>query len=440
MTRPCRGDRMLVPSPRLILAALVVALPLAAAAGMWPAARNACWAALALCVAVAAFDAAAALRRLSEVTLRSAPFLRLTKDAAGAFPVTVENGSGGGRTLRLGVNLPAGVETDAPTLDFAAPEGTSVVEWPCVGRRRGEHALGALHVESASPWGLWLARQARPVALSLRVYPDLRDRADAALFLRTANVGLRVRRQVGKGREFENLRHYLPGDSFEDIHWKATAKRGFPAVKLYRVEHAQEVYAILDASRLSAREGILDSFVNAALHLALVAEKQGDRFGLATFSNVTHTFLRARNGLDHFRLCRETIYNLQPRRVSPDFRDVFTSIQLNVRRRSLIVFLTSLDDALLAETFERDVALLARRHIVLVNVLRTAALRPLFAGEIGGVESLYEGLAGQTQCNRLRALQLSLANRGVRLAVTDPEEIKRQVAAGYLEVKRRQIL
>ena len=125
---------------------------------------------------------------------------------------------------------------------------------------------------------------------------------------------MRLRRQIGKGREFENLRQYLPGDSFEDIHWKATARRGFPVVKLYRVEHAQEVYAIIDASRLSAREGILDSYVDAALHLALVAERQGDRFGLVTFSDRTQQFVRARSGMDHFRALPRN--HLQPARRS----------------------------------------------------------------------------------------------------------------------------
>jgi uncharacterized protein (DUF58 family) len=432
---------MVIPSPRLLGAAAAIALPLAAIGGMFPAMTVACAAALVGCAVVAAVDAVAGVRRIRKVGVRLPAFVRLTKDIASTFPMTLENRAGAACRQRLGVNLPAGVESEEATREVEAPAGTSVVDWPCVGRARGDHALGQTHLEGGSPLGLWLVRQPRAVEFSFRVYPNLRDRATAGLFLRTANAGARVQRQVGKGREFENLRHYLPGDSFEDIHWKATARRGFPAVKQYRVEHAQEVYAILDASRLSAREGILESFVDAALHLALVAEKQGDRFGLVTFSKLTHKFVRARSGMDHFRLCRETIYNLQAQRVSPDFRDVFTSIQLNLRRRALLVFFTSLDDALLAESFERDISLLARRHVVLVNVRRTAALRPLYAGaEPTEVDDLYTGLAGQMLWNRMRALEIALGNRGVKLTVTDPETIKMQVAAGYLDVKRRQAL
>jgi uncharacterized protein (DUF58 family) len=432
---------MLVPSSRLLLLSAAVALPLAAVGGMFPSAMPVCVAGLAGCISLAAIDAAAALRRVGAVSLHTPASIRLTKYVAASFPVTMDQKRDAPVALRLGVNLPPGMETDSPVLEVSAPKGESTVDWPCIPRARGDHALRELYLEAGSPLGLWHARESRPVELSFRVYPNLRDHATAALFLRTANLGMRVRRQVGKGREFENLRHYLPGDSFEDIHWKATAKRSFPTVKLFRVEHAQEVYAILDASRLSAREGILESFVDAALHLALVAEKQGDRFGLVTFSDRTHKFVRAATGMNHFRLCRETIYNLQAQRVSPEFREVFTSLQLNLRRRSLLVFFTSLDDALLAETFERDIAMLARRHLVLVNVRRTAALTPLYHGAaVENLDAVYSGLAGQIVCNRMRTLAIALQNRGVKLTVTDPERIKMQVAAGYLEVKRRQIL
>jgi uncharacterized protein (DUF58 family) len=432
---------MLAPAPRLLLVSFAVALPLAAIGGMFPGMTVPCVAGLVACAAVVMYDALAGLRRISDIALSAPPFIRLTKDVAASFPVTIGNRSEETRLLRLGLVPPPGIETDSPVLDVSAAPGASLVEWPCTGRARGDHPLREIHVESGSPLGLWLVRQPRPLEFSFRVYPNLRDRATSALFLRTAEMGLRVRRQVGKGREFENLRHYLPGDSFEDIHWKATAKRGFPAVKLFRVEHAQEVYAIVDSSRLSAREGILESFVDAALYLALVAEKQGDRFGLVTFSDRTHKFVRARNGMDHFRLCRETIYNLKAQRVSPDFRDVFTSLQLNLRRRSLLVFFTSLDDALLAEGFERDIPLLARRHLVLVNVRRTAALHPLYTGEPpADRDALCNGLAGQILCNRMRTLEIALQNRGVKLTVTDADRIKMQVASNYLDVKRRQTL
>jgi uncharacterized protein (DUF58 family) len=432
---------MIVPSGRLVWVAVVVALPAAAVAGFAPGWGLAGAAVLGLFAAVAAVDAVRGIERVLQTDIRIPGITRLTKDITGTVPVVLENRYRQHLTVRVSIVMPEGAASARIVEEVPAPPGEAEIDWPTTGLRRGDHPLREAHLETTSPLGLWQARRSHPLNSSLRVYPNLRDRATASLFLRTADAGLRKRRQVGKGREFDNLRHYLPGDSFEDIHWKATARRGFPTVKLYQVEHAQEVYGVIDFSRLSAREGILDSYVDAALHLALVAERQGDRFGLVTFSDRTRHFVRAHRGLTHFRLCRETIYNLRSARVSPDFREVFTNLQVTLRRRALLVFFTCLDDALLAETFEREVPLLARRHLVLVNSGRSEHLKPLFAGEPpASLDSLYQGLAGQMLWNRMRELKAGLHNHGVRLSLVDPARIKAQVTAEYLEVKRRQVL
>jgi hypothetical protein len=120
---------------------------------------------------------------------------------------------------------------------------------------------------------------------------------------------------------------------------------------------------------------------------------------------------------------------------------VFTSLQVNLRRRALLIFFTYLDDSLLAETFAREISILARRHVVLVNVGRPAHLKPLFTGESpADVGAVYRGLAGQMLWNRMRELKLALRSKGVRLTLAEPAQAKTQAAFEYLEVKRRQLL
>ncbi len=69
----------------------------------------------------------------------------------------------------------------------------------------------------------------------------------SALFLNRGQFGLHAQRQVGKGRDFEKLREYIPGDGYDEIHWKATARRGKPITKVFQIERTQEVYVIVDA-------------------------------------------------------------------------------------------------------------------------------------------------------------------------------------------------
>ncbi len=71
---------------------------------------------------------------------------------------------------------------------------------------------------------------------------------------------------------------------------------------------------------------------------------------------------------------------------------------------------------------------------------QTAGMTPLFDRAPDDLDSLYDGLAGQLLWNRMRTLKIALQNRGVRLSIVDPERIKAQVTAQYLDVKRRQVL
>ncbi len=425
----------IAPSTRLIWMAAAVMLPLATVAGFTPRIAPLCMGGLAACALLLAYDAFGGAARVRSIHLSAPDMLRLTKDVAATVPVTVDNRSGIAASIRLAAPFDEAVKE----ADVSA--GRSTIDWPFTARQRGDSRIESLDLEAVSPLGFWMARAQRSLGCTLRVYPNLRDRATAGLFLKTANVGLRIHRQIGKGREFENLRQYMPGDSFEDIHWKATAKRNFPAVKLFRVEHAQEV---VRGDRCFAAFGARRN--SRGLHRCGAAPGAGRRtagrpFRPGDFQRSHPAFYPRASGLAHFRLCRETIYNLRAQRVSPDFREVFTNIQLNLRRRSLLVFFTSLDDALLAENFERDIPLLSRRHLVLVNVTRTAAMKELFTGDAPqNIDAIYSGLAGQMLSNRMRRLKIALQNRGVKLAVVDPARIKLEVTSQYLEVKRRQAL
>jgi uncharacterized protein (DUF58 family) len=295
-----------------------------------------------------------------------------------------------------------------------------------------------------------------PAQAEIRVYPDLftERRNLAALFLHRGSFGLHAQRQVGKGREFEKLREYVPGDSFDEIHWKATARRGRPITKVFQIERTQEIYVILDASRLAAKTikdkgtgpdtvapNLLERFITAALVLGLAAEQQGDLFGLATFSDKVDHFVRARNGQAHYSACRDTLYTLQPQVVTPDFDELFSFLRLRLRRRSLLVFLTALDDPALAESFMRNVDLICRQHLLLVNMIQPSGIEPLFrTADVRTEEQIYERLGGHLAWSNLRELEKVLSRRGVQFSLLRNERLSVELVSQYLAVKKRQLL
>ena len=81
-------------------------------------------------------------------------------------------------------------------------------------------------------------------------------------------------------------------------------------------------------------------------------------------------------------------------------------IRLRLRRRALLVFLTALDDPALAESFVRNIELIRRQHMVLVNMVHPAGVKPLFSDpNVAEVDDLYRQLGGHLQWQKLRELQ-----------------------------------
>ena len=425
----------------MIWVVALVGFPAASLAALSVEARVGALVCLVVLAAVIVGDVLMRDRALNGVRVELPELVRMFKDRAAEIRVVV-HGRAGSR-VRVGVVAPEGIHAEAEETDVELPAETSEFVWKWTAYRRGLYRVDAVYLEALSPWGMWQVRREDAVAMEIRAYPNLR-RDDDLKALRQGVSGMHALRQIGRGREFEKLREYLPGDSLDEIHWKATARRGRPITKVFQVERTQEVYVIIDASRLSGRaagdETTLERSIAASLIVGAAAEKRGDLFGQAAFSDSVDAFVRARNGKAHYAACRDAIYQLQPRAVSPDFDEIATFLRLRLRRRALLLFLTSLDDPVLAENFARATKLLARRHLVLAGMLRPVAAHRLFEGDVESVEDVYRDLAGHISWKRLKELERSLARQGVRLSVIDPGNFSTALIGIYDSVKQRQLL
>ncbi len=446
---------MIAPTNRLILCTAIVALPPALWATMPGSDHVLAALPAATFLLIALLDALTSRRRLDPITAEFDAPVRLTKDRPGALALRLNTHGRRLRRLRLAVPLPHTFDAVHDTQHAIPPrsgEGWRV-EWPCTPRRRGQFAVEAVHVETPSLLGLWAMRKRLPADLEVRVYPNLgheRHRM-AALFLNRGGLGMHAQRRLGKGKDFEKLRDYVPGDDYADIHWKATARRAHPVSKDYQIERTQEVYVALDTSRLSGRavpgdapgESVtqLDRYITAAMALGLVAERQGDRFGLMVFNNRMHHFVRARNGRAHYQSCRDALYMLDAAPVNPDFEEFCTFARLRLRRRALILLLTNLDDPVLGEGLLANLSILSRRHLILVNMVTPPELRPLFSGEpAADIDGVYRALAGHLYWRDLRELQRGMQRRGVDMHMLEQAALAPELVRQYVSVKQRQLL
>ena len=465
---------MILPRSRLLFWVALIVLPFATLGGLAPDTAPVAIAFIALFLAIALFDAAFAYGRLDRIKINLPKVVRLSKDREGEIEIQINNERQRRSQIRVALGLPVELQSAQEDLLAQLPKDSALsrLAWPCTPRRRGNYLLEKCYLESASALGFWAIRGSTRVQSEIRVYPNLLSERKnvATLFLNRGSFGAHAQRQVGKGRDFEKLREYIPGDSYEDIHWKATAKRGRPVTKIFQIERTQEVYVIIDASRLSARHAhvqdskfevqssksssdqpgtpgtkpetsILERYITASLILGMAAEQQNDLFGLITFSDKVQKFVRAKNGKAHFAACRDALYTLHPQIVTPDFDELCAFIRLRLRRRALLVFLTSLDDPVLAESFVRNMDLICRQHLILVNMMQPPGAKPIFSDpNIVSLDEVYQQLGGHLLWNNLRELEKTLKHRGVRLSLVDNEKLSAQLVTQYLGVKRRQLL
>ena len=445
---------MIVPRSRLLFWVAAIVLPFALIAAVAPASAAVALLLIGGFFLVAMVDAVGGGKSLAGIGVELPAIVRMSKGREAKVELRIRNERQQKKNLRLALAWPREIQPSEEEIDALLPADSewSRIALACTPLQRGSYKLNSAFVECASPLGLWAARKSVPVQSDIRIYPNLlTERKNlAALFLNRGAFGIHAQRQVGKGRDFEKLREYVPGDGYDEIHWKATARRGKPITKVFQIEKTQEVYVIVDASRLSARQpeqnsqtgtSVMERFVTAALVLGLAAEQQGDLFGLLTFSDKVEKFVRAKNGHAHYSACRDALYTLQPKIVTPDFDELCAFIRLRLRRRALLVFLTALDDPALAESFVRNIELIRRQHIVLVNMVQPPGVNPLFASpNVAEVDDLYRHLGGHLQWQKLRELQKVLQRRGVRFSLLDNERLSAEIVAQYMDVKQRQLL
>jgi uncharacterized protein (DUF58 family) len=454
----------IIPRTKLIIWVGLLFIPVSVLAAVIPAVTESGIGLTIGFLAVTIFDAAVSRKLLAGIRVTLPAVMRLSVGRETEMTLSIESEAARIKQLRLGLSFPREIYSENQDLVTELPEESphSIVAWPFKALKQGRYFFENCYLETASRMGFWSLRRTEAARSEVRVYPDLfRERKKLSGLFLNRGIGVHALRQVGKGREFEQLREYLPGDSYEDIHWKATARRGQPITKVYQIERTQQIYVIVDGSRLSARNSnpqgsksvnmeqpgvddfttIMERYAAAALVLGLAADRQADEFGLLAFDDRVRKFIRAKSGKAHYNVCRDALHTMQARSVTPDFNELFTFLATKIRRRALLILLTNLDDPVLAKSFTANIDVISRRHLVLVNMLKPVGAQPLFSdASANTVDDIYRKLGHHLQWRHLRETEKHLRRRGVGFCLLENENLCTDIVSQYLTVKRRQIL
>ena len=321
-----------------------------------------------------------------------------------------------------------------------APGAAQRIETVLTPTRRGDRTPDVVTVRSIGPFGLAGRQVSRPVPWRLRVLPPFNSRKhlpSRLLQLRETDGRTPVLVR-GQGSEFDSLREYVIGDDVRSIDWRATARRNDVVVRTWRPERDRHVVIVLDTSRTSAGrvgdEPKLDSAMDAALLLAALATRAGDRVELLAYDSRLRTSVTSALPGRTLALFSDAMAGLEPSQVELDGAALTRHLLGQVRRRSLIVLLTSLDPASIHEGLLPELRQLARKHSVLLASVADPRIAEL-AGARGDANAVFAAASAELALSVRRNTADVLGRNRIEVVDAVPAQFAPALADKYLALK-----
>ena len=123
--------------------------------------------------------------------------------------------------------------------------------------------------------------------------------------------GICLASSIGNSDEFMSLRHYRPGDSLRNIHWRTFAKKNELVIKEFEDEFFIRHIIILDTILNSGNETLFESAVSIASSYITPLKTHEAIFDLILIGNQTHSFSWGR-GLGHSKKMLEILACVEP--------------------------------------------------------------------------------------------------------------------------------
>ncbi len=356
-----------------------------------------------------------------------------------------------GATVEVLAELDDDLAAQPPVrVEVRSPDGrahaTGATQLELVPRRRGLHALRALHVRWAGPLGLIEKRRVFPVGKKVSVVPNLAAVRAIALRMfsdRNFMSGMKVERFIGDGSEFEALREYVPGLDHRAIDWKSSARHRKLLCQEFRAERNHQVVLAIDAGQLMSEPiaGVpkLDHAINAAMLLTWLCLRTGDRVGVFGFDERVRQWSEPQGGMHTFQRVQAMSAELDYARVETNFTLTLADLSTRLKRRSLVVLFTDFLDTVTAEMMVDNVTRLARRHLMLFVALRDPQLEARALERPRSLTEMHQAVvAGDFVRERTIVLE-RLRRAGAHCLDAPADRFTMALLNRYLDIKRKEL-
>lgn len=365
-------------------------------------------------------------------------------------PVHVELHNRSSRRLLLALIDELPVEFQVRDFEQRArlePGEKQSIHYDLTPNKRGEYAFGNIHVYLYTSIGLIQKRVTIPCAAAIPVYPSIiqmKKYALKAFDKVTVLQGIKKIRRIGHSYEFEQIKEYVRGDDYRSINWKATSRKGGLMVNQYEDERAQQVYCLIDKSRVMRLPfhglSLMDYAINTCLVMSNIALQKHDKAGLLTFSDKIGSIIKADRKGDQLNKIMTALYNEKERPLEANYELAYQAAIRLIKGRSLMLLFTSFESMF---ALERVLPVLRRinlQHLLVVIFFENTEINDLAFREVKDLEGIYTQTMAQKFVSEKGQMVQKLRQFGIQAVLTRPEELSVNTINKYLELKARGLI
>ena len=331
-------------------------------------------------------------------------------------------------------------------LTLAANEGRRM-EYELKPTERGEYNFGKINLFALSFFGLIQRRFQSDAEKMVPVYPSVIQMKNMELkaFKQIAHQsGIKKIRRLGHSYEFEQIKNYVAGDDFRAINWKASGRRNALMVNQYEDERAQQVYCIIDKSRVMKMPfgglTLMDHSINAALVMSNIILQKKDKAGLLTFSDKLGSTLAADNSPNQLGRILHELYREKEGKGEASYELFYYAIRRLVRGRSLLLLFTNFESQFALERVLPTLRKVNNMHVLVVVFFINTEIEEFAKQTAETTEDIYNQTIAQKFRDEKTGMMQKLRQYGIQTILTRPEDLNINTINKYLELKSRGVI
>jgi uncharacterized protein (DUF58 family) len=312
---------------------------------------------------------------------------------------------------------------------------------------RGEYAFGNINLIATSGLGLVARRFQSAVNQVVPVYPSVIQMKKFELMaLRSIahQDGVKKMRRIGHSYEFDQIKNYVAGDDYRAVNWKASSRRGELMVNQYEDERAQQIYCIIDKSRVMRMPfgglTLLDHAINTALVISNVILQKKDKVGLLSFSNILGTTLAADNTPNQLNRILNELYKEKEGKGEASYEMLYYAVRRLIKGRSLLLFFTNFESIYALERVLPTLRLLNNQHLLVVVFFENTEISTFSKQDSKTTEAIFHHTIAQQYVNDKVQMVQKLRQYGIQTILTKPEDLSINTLNKYLELKSRGLI